>query len=99
RAETPYRARLMPAFLTYEGPYDHLSRLGEWEGDASAAAEPATAASALSARPGGAGAPGVPGVPGVQGAPGVLGAPGSGSGTGEDMTDSAALRWPTEDGA
>lgn len=30
--DTPYRARLMPAFLSYEGDYDHLSRLGEWEG-------------------------------------------------------------------
>ncbi|MEM8742556.1 MAG: PD-(D/E)XK nuclease family protein [Pseudomonadota bacterium] len=54
RGETPYRARLMPAFLTYEGPYDHLSRLGEWEGDTAMPAAGASAAQG-SERIGGAG--------------------------------------------
>ncbi|MEM9047266.1 MAG: double-strand break repair protein AddB [Pseudomonadota bacterium] len=31
-AATPYKARLMPAFLMDRGDYDHLARLGEWEG-------------------------------------------------------------------
>ena len=30
--ETPYRARLRPAWIAYDGPYDHLARRDEWDG-------------------------------------------------------------------
>jgi RecB family exonuclease len=37
---TGYVARLAPEFVTYEGAYDHLARLGEWDDTRPARAEP-----------------------------------------------------------
>ncbi|MCI4664387.1 MAG: double-strand break repair protein AddB [Neomegalonema sp.] len=30
--ETPYLARLRPAWISFDGPYDHLARRDEWDG-------------------------------------------------------------------
>ena len=32
RPEQPYRSRARAEFLTFEGDYDHLARVGEWQG-------------------------------------------------------------------